>query len=306
MDIDTRLLRYFMAVAETENLPRAAQRLHVAQPALATQIKQLENQLGMELFIRSRAGMTLTAPGKVLAAQVPALLSGWDRILRDTKSDASRAACVLRLGSVQSAADGHIPEIIRVFHRLHPDWQVDIRQGGWTDPTAGLDEGDVDVALLRLPFPGQDEYHLRELFTEPRWIALPEDHPLAERDDIAFRELWDEPYVASPAETGWWRDYWMGLDARPADTAIIGAIARNTDEWLTAIAKGFGVSFTPASTSQTHPRPGVVFRPVNGIGPTRVAVVWPDASETDPVVRYFIRCCSDVIGQSADGHRRLS
>ncbi|WP_306364458.1 LysR family transcriptional regulator [Nocardia sp. CC227C] len=306
MDIDTRLLRYFMAVAETENLARAAQRLHVAQPALATQIKQLENQLGVELFIRSRAGMTLTAPGKVLAKQVPGLLAGWDRILRETKSDASRTACVLRLGAVPSAADGHIPEIIRVFHRLHPDWEVDLRQGGWTDPTAGLDEGDVDVAILRLPFPGQDEYHLRELFTEPRWIALPEDHPLAEREDIAFRELWDEPYVASPADTGWWRDYWMGLDARPRDTAIVGAIARSTDEWLTAIAGGYGVSFTPASTSHTHARPGVVFRPVHGIGPTRVAVVWPDASETDPVVRYFVRCCSDVIGQSADGYRRPS
>ncbi|MFD7845461.1 LysR family transcriptional regulator [Nocardia sp. NPDC004151] len=304
MDIDTRLLRYFLAVADAENLPRAAQRLHVAQPALATQIKQLEQQLGVELFIRSRAGWTLTAAGKVLAEQLPALLASWDRILRATKSDSSRASRVLRLGCVNSAADGHIPEIIRVFHRLHPDWQVDLHQGGWTDPTAGLDEGDVDVALLRLPFPGQDEYHLRELFAEPRWIALPEDHPLADRHDIAFRELWDEPYVASPAETGWWRDYWMGLDSRPADTAIIGAIARNTDEWLRAIANGFGVSFTPASTSRTE-FPGVVFRPVHGIGPTRVAVVWPDASEADPVVRYFIRCCSDIMGgqHGADGRR---
>lgn len=306
MDIDTRLLRYFLAVAETENLPRAAQRLHVAQPSLTTQIKQLEQQMGVELFIRSRAGWTLTAAGKVLAAQVPSLLAVWDRILRDTKSDASRAAQVLRLGCVNSAADGHIPEIIRVFHRLHPDWQIDIHQGGWTDPTAGLDEGDVDVALLRLPFPGQDGYHVRELFTEPRWIALPEDHPLAGREDIAFRELWDEPYVASPAETGWWRDYWMGLDSRPADTAIIGAIARNTEEWLRAIANGYGVSFTPASTALTNAYPGVVFRPVHGIGQTRVALVWPDASEADPIVRYFIRCCTDIMGSQAGDGRRTS
>ncbi|WP_067532791.1 LysR family transcriptional regulator [Nocardia crassostreae] len=302
MDIDTRLLRYFLAVADTENPARAAQRLHVAQPTLATQIKQLEQQLGVELFIRSRAGWTLTAAGKVLAAQVPGLLAGWDRILRDTKSDASRAARVLRLGLVHSAAEGYIPEIIRVFHRLHPDWQVDIHSGGWTDPTAGLDEGDVDVALLRLPFPGQDGYHVRELFSEPRWIALPENHPLAQREDIAFRELWDEPYVASPAETGWWRDYWMGLDSRPADTAIIGAIARSTDEWLNAIANDFGVSLTPVSTARTNAHPGVVFRPVHGIGPTRVALVWPDASEADPVVRYFIRCCTDIMGNQ-DGRR---
>ncbi|MFI6871161.1 LysR family transcriptional regulator [Nocardia sp. NPDC050406] len=294
MDIDTRLLRYFVAVAQEGNLTRAAQRLYVSQPALTKQIKQLEQQLGVELFTRSRSGMTLTEPGRVFAAHAPGLLGGWDRMLRDTKSGASAAAKVLRVGFIASAANEFTPEITAAFRREHPDWRIDMRQTGWLDPSAGLADGDVDVALVRLPFPGDDQYRTRELFTEPRWIALPATHALADRAEIAFEELWSEPFVAAPPESGWWRDFWIGADQRPAETAVIGAIAHNTDEWLTAIGNGFGISFTPASSARYYPRPGVVYRAVRGIGPSRVAVAWPEFSEANARVRDFIRCCREI------------
>ncbi len=92
MDVDTRLLRYFAAVAGEGNLTRAAERLFVSQPALTKQIKHLESQLGVQLFIRSRAGMTLTAAGQALDARVPAMLAGWDEALQEAKSADSQAA----------------------------------------------------------------------------------------------------------------------------------------------------------------------------------------------------------------------
>ena len=104
MDVDTRLLRYFAAVAEEGNLTRAAQRLFVSQPALTKQIRQLESQLGVQLFTRSRAGMALTAAGQALAKSTPSVLAGWDQALRETKAAASRAARVLRVGFMSSAA----------------------------------------------------------------------------------------------------------------------------------------------------------------------------------------------------------
>ena len=104
MDVDTRLLRYFAAVAAEGNLTRAAERLFVSQPALTKQIKQLESQLGVRLFTRSPAGMTLTSAGQALASSTPAVLVGWDQALRETKAAASRAARVLRVGFMSSAA----------------------------------------------------------------------------------------------------------------------------------------------------------------------------------------------------------
>ncbi|RDI67897.1 LysR family transcriptional regulator [Nocardia pseudobrasiliensis] len=291
MDIDTRLLRAFVAVAEEGHLTRAAARLYLSQPALTKQIRQLERLLEVELFVRSRAGMTLTEPGAVLAEQAPELLADWDRMLRAAKGSASRAARVLRIGFLASAANEFTPEIVAAFREREPMWRVDMRQFGWTDPSAGLAAGEVDLALVRLPFPGQDDYRVRELFTESRWLALPAAHRLAGREVLEFEELWDEPFVASPPENGPWRDFWIGADERPAQTAVIGAIAHNTDEWLTAIANGFGMSFTPESSARYYPRPGIAYRPVRGIGPSRVAIAWPGSSEPNAVVREFIRCC---------------
>src|ERR1051326_2682820 len=197
MDVDTRLLRYFAAVAQEGNITRAAERLFVSQPALTKQIRQLESRLGVPLFTRSRAGMTLTPAGQALAGRVAAVLAGWDEALSETRHAASSAARVLRVGFLASAAHEPTPRIIAALGRRRPGWRVDMIQASWSDPTAGLAHGDTDAALLRLPFPGQDTLRTEILFTEPRWVALPAAHPLAGRAQISFRRLWDEPLVAA-------------------------------------------------------------------------------------------------------------
>lgn len=290
MDVDTRLLRYFAAVAEEGNLTRAARRLFVSQPALTKQVRQLEERLGVPLFSRSRAGMTLTEPGAALAARVPALLGEWDRVLRETRGAARRAARVLRVGFLASAANEATPAIIAAFAERRPGWRVEMRQAAWSDPTAGLTAGDVDAALLRLPFPGQDALRVEVLFTEPRCVALPAGHPLAARDEIPFLALVDEPFVAAPPETGAWRDFWLGVEERAGRPVRVGAVTEHPDDWLSAIANGYGVALAPESAARFYARPGVVYRPVTGVAPTRVGVAW---SADDPVVLDFVRCCQD-------------
>ncbi|MFJ8599676.1 LysR family transcriptional regulator [Streptomyces shenzhenensis] len=291
MDVDTRLLRSFAAVADTGSLTRAAERLFLSQPALTKQIKQLETRLGVRLFTRSRAGMTLTEPGRTLAARAPALLADWDRLLRETKGAADRAARVLRVGFMASAANEATQHIVAEFARRRPGWRADMRQAAWSDPTAGLAGGDTDVALLRLPFPGQDALRVAVLFSEPRWIALPAGHPLSTRDLISFRDLWDEPFVAAPPESGAWRDHWLAAGEREGHPVRIGAVTDRPDDWLSAIANGYGIALAPESAARYYARPGVVYRPVSGVSPSRVGVAWAPADDTDPVVQDFVRAC---------------
>lgn len=295
MDVDTRLLRYFVAVAEEGTLARAAERLFVSQPALTKQVRQLEARLGVRLFTRSRTGMTLTEPGRTLAERVPALLADWDRALRETRSTADRAARLLRVGFMASAANEATPDIIAEFTRRRPGRRVEMRQAAWSNPSAGLAGGDVDVALLRLPFPGQSALRTAMLFSEPRWVALPDGHPLAARDVIPLRDLWEEPFVAAPASTGWWRDHWLAADERDGHPVRIGAVTDQPDDWLSAIANGYGVALAPASAARFYARPGVTYRPVRGVGPSRVGVVWAPAADADPVVQDFVQCCLDVL-----------
>lgn len=287
MDVDTRLLRYFAAVAEEGNLTRAAERLFVSQPALTKQVKQLEERLGVRLFERSRAGMALTEPGRALAARVPALLGEWDRVLRETRRAESQ---VLRVGFLASAANEATPAIIAAFGARRPGWRVDMRQAAWSNPTAGLASGDVDAALVRLPFPGQETWLVEVLLTEPRCVALPSAHRLSTRDVIAFEELWDEPFVSAPVETGLWRDYWLAVDHRP-DEPRIGAVTEHPDDWLSAIANGYGVALAPESAARYYARPGVTYRPVTGVPPTQVGIAWSPEDDGNPVVRDFVACC---------------
>jgi DNA-binding transcriptional LysR family regulator len=294
MDVDTRLLRYFAVVAEEGNLTRAARRLFVSQPALTKQVRQLESQLGVRLFTRSREGMALTEPGEALAARVPALLASWDGVLRETRNTAARAARVLRVGFIASAANEATPEIIAAFARRRPGWRVDMRQTSWADPTAGLPDGEVDAALLRLPFPGQENLRVTVLLTEPRWVALADGHRLATRAEIPFAELWDEPFVAAPAETGSWRDFWLATDERDGHPVRIGAVTEQPDDWLSAIANGYGVALAPESAARFYARPGVTYRPVTGVRPTQVGVAWSPADDENPVVQDFVGCCAEA------------
>jgi len=293
MDVDTRQLRYFAAVATEGNLTRAAERLFVSQPALTKQIKQLESQLGVRLFTRSRAGMTLTPAGQALADSTPAVLASWNQALAETTAAARRAARVLRVGFISSAANEATQQIIAAFARRRPGWRVDLQQAAWADPTAGLATGEVDAALLRLPFPGQDDMRIEVLLTEPRWAALPATHPLAARDQIRFSDLWDEPFVAAPAQTGFWRDYWLATTERQGRPVRIGAVTDQPDAYLTAIANGDGIALVPESAARYYARPGITYRPVTGVSPSQVGVAWPPGNDTNPVVQDFVRCCLD-------------
>ena len=293
MDVETRLLRYFAAVAAEGNLTRAADQLYVSQPALTKQIRHLEAQLGVQLFTRSRAGMTLTLAGQALASRTPEVLDAWDQALRETRAAASREAQVLRVGFMSSAANEATQQIIAAFARCRPGWRVDLQQAAWSDATAGLASGDVDAALLRLPFPGQDDVRVEVLLTEPRWVALPATHPLAACAEISFGQLWDEPFVAAPEETGCWRDYWLATSERQGHPVRIGYVTDQPDAWLAAIANGYGIALAPESAARYYARPGIVYRPVTGVSPSQAGVAWPPANDADPVVQDFVRCCLD-------------
>lgn len=289
MDVDLRLLRSFALVAREGNLTRAAEQLFIAQPALTKQIKQLERLLGLQLFHRSRTGMALTEAGTALLARVPELLAGWDLAHRETRTAAARAAKVFRVGFIGSAANEATSAILATFAELAPGWQVELRQTSWSEPTGGLAGGSVDAALLRLPFPGQDRYLSEVLLTEPRWVALASDHPLAGRPEIAFEELLDDPVIAAPGAAGVWRDHWLAIPERAGHPVRIGAVTDQPDEWLTAIASGYGIGLTPESSSRYYARPGVTFRRVSGLPPSQVAVVTP--KPPDQLTELFLRAC---------------
>ena len=294
MDVDTRLLRYFQAVAEEGNLTKAAARLYLSQPALTKQIRQLEDQLGARLFTRSKAGMALTEPGAALAESVNSVLESWDLAKRSVRAAEAAASKVLSIGFLASAANEKTQEIIAAFKRLRPDWRVELRQASWGAPTRGLISGEVEAAFMRLPFPGHNDFHLMPLLTEPRCIAMAVNHPLAQHETLAFADLLDEPFIAAPAATGAFRDHWIGAEARGGHPVRIGAVTEHPDDWLTAIANGDGIALAPASAARYYARPDIAYRDIEGVAPSTVALAWPKQTKLSPALADLISAAREL------------
>ncbi|MDA2812208.1 LysR family transcriptional regulator [Nocardiopsis sp. RSe5-2] len=297
MDVHTRLLRYFTAVAEEGGLTRAAERLYVSQPAVTKQIHRLEDLLGARLFDRTPTGMRLTAAGHALAGRAPALLAAWEEAARDVRLAADREARVLPVGFI--ASGGPASAVQAAFARVRPDWRIELRQAPWSDPTAGLADRRVRAALVLLPVPAREDLRVEVLYTEPRSVVLAVGHPLAEREVVRLEELEDEPFVAAPEHTGAWRDHWLAAGERTSRPRRVGAVAEHPDEWLNAIAAGLGVALAPESGARYYAHPGVVYRPLAGVSPVQAGVAWLPEADGDPVVADFVECCREAFGTPA-------
>src|SRR5260370_29763398 len=137
MDAHLRDLRYFVTVAEELNFTRAAERLHLSQPALSKQIRGLETTLRAQLFRRDRRQVELTAAGTALHAVARSLLQDWDDGVAVVCDAAAQDARVLRVGTLTSIGRALYPAITDQFAKRQPGWRVGLHTHGWVDPTTG-------------------------------------------------------------------------------------------------------------------------------------------------------------------------
>lgn len=279
-----RDLRYFVAVAEELHFTRAAERLFISQPALSKQIRLLEEQLRVQLFTRNRRTVALTAPGEALLAPAREMIAAWDTAQRLVADAAAAAGAVLRIGFQTSIGRGLLPRVNAEFAQLRPIWQLQLRQIDWSDPTGGLADRTSDLAILWLPVPtADDKFSVLVLAEEPRHVALPTNHPLADQPEIDFDDLLDEPFLALPADAGQLRDYWLAIEHRNGHPVRIGAVVANAEETFEAVIAGLGVVLLSAGNAQIYQREGITTCPVRGISPSQLALVWHTDDHRDAV-----------------------
>jgi DNA-binding transcriptional LysR family regulator len=288
MDVHVRELRYFVAVAEELHFTRAAERLFVSQPALSKQIRALEEQLRVDLFVRDRRSVSLTQAGEALLPAARELIAVWDAAQQAVAEAAAAAAALLRIGFSTSVGRGLLPRIQQHFAQARPNWRLALRQVDWDDPTGGLSDGSSDLAIVWLPVPAADRFAQLLLVEEPRHVALRAEHPLAGRREIEFAELLDEPFLALPEDAGSPRDYWLAVEHRDGRPARIGGIVTNAEETFEAVLAGLGVVLLSAGNAEIYRRPGVATVPVRGIPPSRLALLWREDDHRE-AVRDFIR-----------------
>jgi DNA-binding transcriptional LysR family regulator len=273
MDVHLRDLRYFVAVAEELHFTRAAERLHVSQPALSRQIRLLERHLRCDLFVREPRVIRLTAAGEVLLAHARDVLDRWDIGTAAVNEAAVQARRVLVVGIQTSVGRDLQRRTLAGFTERQPEWRLSLRLCPWDDPAAGLTDGTSDVAFVWLPTPDDSELVTAVLYREPRWIALPDDHRLAERVTVAWPDLLDEGFIALPPTAGTLREFWLAADQRPpGHPPRVVAEAANAEETFELIAAGIGVALLSAGNARIYQRPGVRCVPVPDLPPSELAV----------------------------------
>ncbi len=277
MDVHLRELRSFVTVAEHLHFTLAADTLFLSQPALSKQIRALERQLRADLFVRDRRAVTLTPAGEALLPAARAVLEAWARAEHELASAAARQGTTLVVGISTGLGRGLLPAVRRRLAGSAPQVRLHVRQIAWDDPTGGLaaDGPDrADAAFVWLPLPDPEAYDWIEVAVEPRVVALPATHPLADRRDLDITDLLDEPFLALPASSGVTREHWLAIDSRGGATAVVGAEIASTEEAVEALIAGLGVCLLAAGNAPAVAREGITIQPITGVRPGRLALAW--------------------------------
>lgn len=284
--VDIRRLRYFIAVAEERHFGRAAERLHVAQPALSRQVAQLEASLGCILFDRTRNQIKLTAAADALLPRARDILLRVEQAALLARRASEGAIGVLEVGFVGSATYSVLPEILRDYRAAQPDVDLQLFAMNTAELRLGLIEGRLQAVFAR---PGIDDPEIvnERVVVEPLIVALPDDDPLAAKEVVALEELRDRPFVLYPHHP---RPSFADEILRICrEAGFSPQVSQETMEVQTAlglIAVGVGVSLVPASVERSH-RHGIAYRRLQAPAPQTELSLCYRRDNTGEVLREF-------------------
>ncbi|WP_067505588.1 LysR family transcriptional regulator [Actinoplanes sp. TFC3] len=289
-DLDLRRLRYFLTLADELNYGRAAEVLHIAQPALSRSIVALEHDLGVRLFERSRAGTRLAPAGELLRDEARELLRLAETLQRRVRV-ADREDRSITIGFMPGLI---MTPVVRHLEERFPGLQVNVARTSWADQITALRDGRFDASCAYRPF---DDTGLTvvDLYCELRVVALPTDHRHAGRSELTLADL-DGDVLLQPLETV---PEWPGAVAFGPPTGFVSPATEPTvEEKFERVAAGRGVIVIPESAARYYHRPDLVFAVVTDLPDTQVCLAI-ETRRRSPILRELMRSahivsCPDV------------
>jgi DNA-binding transcriptional LysR family regulator len=250
--LDIRQLRSFVAVAHGLNFSRAAQQLHLSQPALSTQIKSLETHLGAKLFQRNRRTVRLTPAGNALLADAESLLQQIAdvelRVARISTGDIGH----LRIGFVSSATLEIVPAVALAFRKQHPGVDLELKNLPTALQVEALRNGTLDAGFVRMPL-AEKGLDVTLIHREPFALVLAKSHRLARQKSPALQDLAQEPFIAYGRR--WAPSFYDVWTAICQKAGFVPRVVQETGEMSTAlalVAAGLGVAILPEGITRPH------------------------------------------------------
>ncbi|MFD4598097.1 LysR family transcriptional regulator [Streptomyces sp. NPDC058464] len=283
--MELRQLEYFVAVAEEQNFTRAAERVHISQSGVSAQIRQLERDLGAELFDRSARTVTLTVAGRAALEHARAALAAAGAVGRAVGDVTGLVRGRLTVGMVVGCTLTPLFDALAAFHEAHPGVEILLLEDGSDRLVEGVRSGAVDLALVGVAAAVPDGLDALTIVSERLVVAVPDGHPLAGRRRVVLRDLMSHPIVCMPAGTGLRAVFdraCAAQDLRPA----IALQASAPDAVAGLAARGLGVAVLSESMAANH-RDRLVARTIDDVGtPALLALIWKGAH--NPAVRELL------------------
>lgn len=289
MSFDIRQLRYAIAAADHGSFYRAARALDVEQSTLSRAVLKLEISVGMPIFKRSRAGVTMTQAGNAFIRGAKPMVATADKLVAMMRAAGQGRAGGLMLGHSNSVSAGNLRATLMSWRDAHPHVEVECVEAGRSVLLAGLDTGEIDIAIL-MGAAGHDGFRCEPLWSERILVALPASHPLAERDVVYWTDLRGEQFLLPAADPGpEIRDLLLGRLAVSGTKPDIRMHQSSRETVLSVLGGSSGVSIVcEGSTGARYP--DVIYRPIHGEqGPalTGYSAHWRD-DNGNPALRRFL------------------
>ena len=298
--VELRHLRYFIAAAEEENVSRAALKLHVSQPALSRQIRDLEDELRFPLFQRTAKSVQLTDAGRAFLGEARDVLKRADDAIDRARAIADGGRGELHVGYAPSPTARILPTTLRAFQAQMSKVRVRLHDLSSEEMITGLRDGEIEVAILVRPTRAMLRgLRFEELARDPICLAVPPKHPLARHRTVSLAEVVREPLVVFSRKD--YPDYHELLDDIFAGSKSRPRIAEECDSstsLITAVESGAGVAIVPTALAcSAGPRLKLI--PVSPAPtPVVLGVAWPEKA-ISAVAQTFLDCAreSKAVGQ---------
>ena len=293
--MELRHLRYFVTVAEELNVSRASARLRISQPAVSRQLRDLEEELRVDLFRREKRGLKLTPAGEAFLAHARDLLRRSGEAVKQMAAFRQQAEQTLAVGYLAPILASVLTPALRRFSQAHPDLEVILREMSPGEQVKALRASRIDLAFLGNPCPEtEQEFAVTALKRIPLQAVLPDNHRLALRKRLALAELEGESFIGFSEETFPGRNSAICGGCQAAGfTPRFRHHVETLSALLALVAAGKGVTLAPAEVSQlTHPQ--AVFVPLKPPVPSVISSAARRRDDTNPLLKELLECCRDA------------
>jgi DNA-binding transcriptional LysR family regulator len=295
--VELRHLRYFVAVAEELHFGRAAQRLHIAQPPLSQQIRRLEQELGVRLFLRTNRRVELTDAGRAFLVEARLTLAQAEHAAEVASRAARGEVGQLTIGYMASAELNVFPRLLPTFRKRHPEVELVFQLLGQSEQLQMLHDGQIHAGFLRLPA-SDWALTVKPIVREPLVVVLPERHRLARQRSLALPALRDERFMLFPRRFA--PEYYDALMAVFRQAGVEPRIAHDSSRLYTTlslVATGRGVTLAPKCVEQLA-RPGIVCRPLRPRVPDFETGLAYDPGNPSRLLRAFVAVVDEIFASA--------